>query len=54
MRWGLLYKEKLIETYDSPVSAADSFYNQTTSHSEWNSLEQVAKPADISDWKEIC
>ncbi len=52
--WGLLFEENLIGVYSSPASAAESVYNQTTSNSEWDSLEQVTKPHDISEWKEVC
>ena len=35
VHWGLLLEEKLLGSYDSPASAAESVCKQTASHSDW-------------------
>ncbi len=54
VHWGLYLEEKLLSSYYSPASAAESVYNQTTCHSEWDSLEQATKPRNILEWIEVC
>lgn len=38
--------------YDSPSSAAKDVYAQNTGWDEWDSLEEVSSPPDLSDWAE--
>jgi hypothetical protein len=54
VHWGLHFEEKLLGSYASPASAAESVYNQKTDYSEWDTLEKVTKPRNISEWKEVC
>jgi len=52
-RWGLWFKDDLLGSYHSAMAAADDVYMQTTGDYDWDSLDGVAIPTDISEWEVI-
>ncbi len=49
-RWGLWINDDLLGSYQSPESAANNVYTQTTGYYEWDSLDPVIEPCDLSEW----
>jgi hypothetical protein len=50
-RWGLWFKDNLLGSYHSAMSAADDVYTQTTGDDDWDTLEGVDVPTDIQEWE---
>lgn len=43
----------LLGGYSFPEMAADDVYMQATGYNEWDSLESVGNPHDLSEWEVI-
>lgn len=52
-RWGLWFKDDLLGSYHSAMAAADDVYMQVTGDYDWDSLDGVDIPTDISEWEVI-
>ncbi len=43
--------DDILGPYYSPEAAADDVYSQSTSHYEWDAIdESVTSPCDLSEW----
>jgi len=45
--------EEPLGWYYSPEAAADVVFLQKTGWSEWDSLQEISKPADLGSWTRI-
>ena len=52
-RWGLWFKDDLLGSYHSAMVAADDVYMQATGDYDWDSLDRVDIPTDISEWEVV-
>lgn len=52
-RWGLWFKDDLLGSYHSAMAAADDVYMQVTGDYDWDSLDGVDIPTDISEWEVV-
>lgn len=52
-RWGLWFKDDLLGSYHSAMAAADDVYMQATGDYDWDSLDGVDIPTDISEWEVV-
>jgi hypothetical protein len=50
-RFDLWFDEDVLGSYHSPQMAADDVYTQSTGCFEWDSLDPVMEPADLSEWE---
>ena len=52
-RWGLWFKDDLLGSYHSAMTAADDVYMQATGDYDGDSLDGVDIPTDISEWEVV-
>ena len=52
-RWGLWFKDDLLGSYHSAMAAADDVCMQATGDYDWDSLNGVDIPTDISEWEVV-
>ena len=52
-RWGLWFKDDLLGSYHSAMAAADDVCMQATGDYDWDSLDGVDIPTDISEWEVV-
>ena len=52
-RWGLWLKDDLLGSYHSPMAASDDVYMQATGDAEWDLMEGLDIPTDLSEWQRI-
>ena len=52
-RWGLWFKNDLLGSYHSAMAAADDVNTQATGDYDWDSLDGVDIPTDISEWEMV-
>lgn len=50
-RWGLWLKDNLLGSYHSAMAAADDVYMQATGDYEWDEMNGIDIPTDISEWE---
>lgn len=48
--YDLWIDDEILGSYHSPWSAADDVYLQSTGHYEWDDLDPVTDPTDLSEW----
>lgn len=51
--WELYFKDNLLGSYPSATAAADDVYMQATGYYDWDSLDSVDIPTDISEWEVV-
>lgn len=49
-RFHLCIDGDALGSYYSPMAAADDVYLQASGYPEWDSLEPVTSPIDLSEW----
>ncbi len=52
-RWGLWSKDDLLGSYHSALAAADDVYMQATGNYDWDSLDGVDIPTNITVWEVV-
>jgi hypothetical protein len=52
-RWGIWLKDDLLGSYNSAIAAADDVYTQVTGDYDWDTLDSVDIPTDISEWEVV-
>jgi hypothetical protein len=51
--YGLYIEDKLLRSYECPISAAHDVYKCSTGHKPWDTQNTVIEPVDLTCWEKV-